>query len=355
MSDKAFIYGLIGGTIAGYLAKPRQQQIQQPIQQQLVRMPHEFNYVIDIYTNKIEIADQNGSKTTLYDIDDLSDWLSSTTDKDILIWNHGDMTGTIKLTSNRYVIYGKPTKFKTLLTQPNIDLYYLTPSQFFDQRVFSGRWYPNFAITNFDIENWNWIPISNVNIFTIGASLIIYGDFFHTEQALENIHVTAIDSPYIYINGIKGGVISSAYITLIEGSELTDGLIAISNTLSLYKVKINNYLFIESSNASIYETDYSQVSEPFIDIQGEIGFVNVMPNQTVSDELPVQIGRSSEQVWEITGIYEVIYGSGYSYYLPLSRSEVDVQLNLDNNTLSITNKTSRTMSIVISFRSHSLF
>jgi len=355
MSDKSFIYGLIGGVLASYLTKPKQQPVQQTqLQQQLVRMPHEFNYVVDLYSNEIEITDQSGSKTTLNSIDDLNDWLGSITDKDILIWNHGDMTGTIELTSNRYVIIGKPTKFKTLLTQSNIDLYYLTPSQFLDQRVFS-MWYPNLAITNYDIENQNWFPISNVNIFATGASIFIYSDFFHTNQALQNIHVTAIDSPYISINGITGGVISTAYITIIEGSELTDGLIIVSNTTSLYKIKINNYLFIESNNSLIYEIDYSQINKPFIDVQGELAFVNVMPNQTVSDELPIDIGISTEQVWEITGIYEVIYGSGYNYYLPLSRSEVNVQLDLNNKRLSITNNTSRTMSIVISFRSHSLF
>jgi len=57
MSDKSFIYGFLGGAIASYLIKPKQTQtVTQIIQPAQPQPPQAFDYIINLYTDKIEIS-----------------------------------------------------------------------------------------------------------------------------------------------------------------------------------------------------------------------------------------------------------------------------------------------------------
>jgi gas vesicle protein len=162
MSDKSFIYGLIGGAIAGYLTRPKQTQaITQIIQTIQPQLPQVFDYVINLYTDKIEITDQGGSKTTLNTISELNEWLTRVTGKNIFIWNNGNMTGDFEPTSNRYVIMGKPTRFRTVLKSSDMDLYYF------------AYYLPDEEFSDSYISNFREYQLSNVNIFAIGQPIVI--------------------------------------------------------------------------------------------------------------------------------------------------------------------------------------
>jgi len=351
MSDKALIYGLIGGAIANYLTRPKQQQLQQ----QLLKMPHEFDYVIDMYTDKIEITDRSGSKTTLSSIDELNNWLSSVTGKNILIWNNGDMEGTLKLTNNTYVVNGKPTKFETILTQSDIDLYYLTPcDKVQDKETGEVIYAIKNTIYNEEERGEICIPIRNINIFAIGATINIWCDIYRTEEICENIRLTAINSPFIMVAGITGGVIASGNYIRIDNSNLVDGLFVESGRLYLFNSVIENYLVIESRHVSMSGNTYQVPSPPYIDIQG-LSFLNVMPNSSLTAGLPFDVDFGSNFTFEITSVYERIYMTDYSLLIPVNINEIDIQINKEQKTITVTNKTDRPLNLVINIRYRILF
>jgi hypothetical protein len=338
MADKSFIYGFLGGAIAGYLTKPRQQQavtqITQPTQPQI------YDYIINIYADRIKIFEYDGSKTALNTIDELNTWLTDVKGKNILIWNNGDMTGTIRLTSNKYVVMGKPTKFQLLITQSNIDLIYLA------QSLYEGSG-ADLAITNVITGNPMIITqVDNVNIFTIGASTAIYYNYYETDQPCQGIYVTAINPRYVNLMGIMGRVISTAHTTEIRDSQLTDGLIAISETVKIFSTKVSKYFYVVSNNDSqIWGLDVSEIDYPVADIQGKAYFGNVNPGQTMTTYLTFNSMIPRHEL-EITGIYENISG----ILMPLTRNDVDIQVDTNNFMISATNNTSRAMNIVVSWR-----
>jgi hypothetical protein len=353
MSDKAFIYGLIGGAIGSYLTRPKQQPIQQQVQQQIAKMPHEFDYVVDIYTDRIEITDRNGSKTTLNSIDDLNNWLLGINGKDILIWNNGDMEGTLKLTSNRYVINGRPTRFEIVLTQPNIDLYHLTPSIKVKERETNFYTIRNITMVGEPSEYGTIyrpapIPISNVNIFAVGTTIEISSNPYETNEIYQNIHVTAINSPYISVSGIRGGVIADGIIVQIEKSELIDGLYARSYALRLFDSVIDNYLAIESKDTEIEGNTYL-ATLPDIDIQSVIELI-VNPNASATESLPFDMHFGFSYALEIVNVYERIITSEDNIFIPLNKNEVDIQIDINQKTITVTNKTDREMRVDIILR-----
>jgi hypothetical protein len=331
MADKAFIYGLIGGAIGSYLTRPKQQQpIQQQVQQQIARMPHEYDYVIDIYTDKIEITDTNGSKTTLNSIDDLNNWLSSVTGKNILIWNNGDMEGTLSLTSNTYVINGKPTRFEILLTQPNTYIYHLAPN-----------------LTENGIFNYSRdfiCDIDNSNIFAIDTNVNI--NCFR-EKRIQNINITAINSQVLTVSGINGRISAITGYAGISDSELTDGLMLIAGSAMISNVGIAKKACMFIDNAPILTIyNLGSIVEAYFDIKAIVTRGVLNPNS--SGTVPIPTLPFTVYSTTVLGVYKTDRPGGI--ISPLTENEGDVIIDQDNKTITITNKTDKTIYFIIYYR-----
>jgi len=333
MSDKSFIYGLIGGAIAGYLTRPKQTQaITQIIQTIQPQLPQVFDYVINLYTDKIEITDQGGSKTTLNTISELNEWLTRVTGKNIFIWNNGNMTGDFKPTSNRYVIMGKPTRFRTVLKSSDMDLYYF--AYYLPDEEFSNRY----------ISNFGEYQLSNVNIFAIGQPIVIdSGSGIYNE----NIHITAIGSRYLYVRMMSGGVTAIAGNADIIDSALIDGLMLTAGTAQILNTTVGKHLYLDigymDDDPEIYLMNTTHMIYYNIEkIAKYLGFVE--PNQTVTAK--VGIMESTYQRIIVTGVYEEkLYN--YDMFRPLGKDEAEISVDAVNGTISVTNKTTRTIDMVV--------
>jgi hypothetical protein len=337
MSDKSFIYGLIGGAIAGYLTKPKQvQTVTQIIQPTQPQLPQIFDYVINLYTDKIEITDQSGSKTTLNTINELNEWLANITGKNILIWNNGYMTGDFEPTSNRYVVMGKPTRFRTVLKNSDMDIYYLTHALPED-------------LDDYSITNFGEYQISNVNIFAIGHPIYINGTV--SGEYNESIHITAIGSRYLSIRMITGGVTAVAGSAEILDSALVDGLTLTAGQAHILNTTVGRHLYLDigymDTGPEIYLTDTARDIYFSIEKIAKY-FGTVSPNQTVTAEVGILRSRlaATYQIIIVTGVYEKkLYA--YNMLRPLSKDEAEVSVDAVNGTISVTNKTTSNINMVL--------
>jgi hypothetical protein len=332
MSDKSFIYGLIGGVMANYLTKrerPPQPQIQ---------IPQIFDYIVDLYTDRIEVTDTNGSKTTLNSLDDLNNRLINISDKNILIRNHGDITGTLRLTSNRYVIIGEPAKFAVILTRPNIDLYHLAPN-LTDEGITNRYDYLG------EMTIINIYPIDNSNIFATDTDIHIE---CLPEGTMQNINITAIGSRNLYVCGINGGLSAVTTYANLSRLELTNGLILVAKKADLIDIGISKkaYLYIDRAYAlSLYKINPDEFIDGPIDIKTVLYLGILRPGESRTAQLP---SLPINYMLIVTGVYKSILGWTYS---PLTESEADVVVDEFNRTISVTNKTvNLAMSIIIECR-----
>jgi hypothetical protein len=333
MSDKSFIYGLLGGAIAGYLSRPKQvQTVTQIIQTTQPQPPQIFDYIINLYTDKIDITGSDGSKTTLNTIDELNKWLTSVTGKNILIWNNGYMSGDFEPTSNRYVVMGLPTRFRTVLKNSDMDIYYFAQHN------------PEEESTTNYMTNYGEYQLNNVNIFAIGTPIVISNS---SGEYCENIHITAIGSRYLYVRLISGGITAIASYANIIDSALIDGLMLTAGTAEILNTIVGKHLYLDIgyiiAQPEIYLTDTVHMVYYNIDkIPIFFGLVN--PNQTVTTN--VGIMKSTYQYIYITGAYErSIYN--YTILKPLSKDEAEITVDAVNGTISVTNKTTRTIDMVV--------
>jgi hypothetical protein len=334
MSDKSFIYGLIGGALASYLVKPKQAQtITQIIQTIQPQPPQVFDYIINLYTDKIEVIGYNNEKTTLNTINELNKWLTSVTGKNILIWNNGYMSGDFEPTSNRYVVMGLPTRFRTVLKNSDMDLYYLVHGLPED--------HDDYSITNFGDYYF-----SNVNIFAIGQPIIIDSP---SDEHLENIHITAIGSRYFYVKLISGGVTAIASHADIYDSALVDGLMLTAGTAEILNTIVGKHLYLDigymSTRPEIYLTDTVHMVYYNID-KIPVYFPGIMPYQTVSADI-VSPGLSGEEIY-ITGVYKALPRS-IMIPIEISKDNVDVTVNTENKKIIVLNNTGNNISVIVTY------
>jgi hypothetical protein len=84
-----------------------------------------FDYVIDIYSDKVIVTNPDGSTTQLSTISDLNNWLRNVTGKRIRINANVEVTADVTLTSNEYWIFGNTLQYLWLLSK--ITLYAYAP------------------------------------------------------------------------------------------------------------------------------------------------------------------------------------------------------------------------------------
>jgi hypothetical protein len=333
MSDKSFIYGLIGGALASYLVKPKQvQAVTQIIQSTQQQLPQTFDYVINLYTDKIEITGYDGSSTTLSTISDLNTWLTSISGKNILIWNNGNMTGDFIPTSNRYVVMGNPTRFRTVLKNSDMDLYYLVQGLPED-------------LNDYSISNFGNYTINNVNIFAIGHPIIIDSS---TGEYNENIHITAIGSYYFSVRMITGGVTAVANHAEIYDSVLLDGLMLTAGTAEILNTIVGERLYLDIGYIDAGpEINPYNVHMAYYYIENiPVFFLGMMPYQTLSADIKT-IGISGETI-TITGVYKGL-PNGIVIPLQISGDDVRVTVDTDNKKIIVLNNTGNSIDIIVTY------
>jgi hypothetical protein len=100
---RAFISGAVAGALTAYLVASSRAQavVQAP------RAPSVFDYIVDIYSDKVVVTASDGSTTELKSIDEFNNWLKGVADKKIWVNMNVRIIGDFYLTPNEYWIFGK--------------------------------------------------------------------------------------------------------------------------------------------------------------------------------------------------------------------------------------------------------
>jgi len=158
-----------------------------------------FDYIIDIYSDKVVITDAYGNTTQLSTIADLNNWLKNITGKKIRINANVEVTADVTLTSNEYWIFGNTLQYLWLLSR--VTLYAYAPIGWLvncDPSKLSDfdRQYQRFDTCREDISG------SIINI-----DYGFYVDIAGSETALNNIFIYADNVAYAGFENLNGASI----------------------------------------------------------------------------------------------------------------------------------------------------
>jgi hypothetical protein len=223
-----------------------------------------FDYVIDIYPDRIVVTGSDGSTVTLYTIGDLNSWLGNVRGKRIRINACIEVADDLRLTQNEYFIFGRRFRGNILLREKNITIisftqlghYYITPE---------GEEVETF-VTNYDPDTGTYLDVSGLRLFSVYANLDIEGT---AEAWLTNVvvHVMfAYDASILYL---EGDVFLRSLFASIGHVKLGNAHIEVLYNLSIGDVRAVNsegVWYIVSYNAThIFDTiDTANVSDSYM-------------------------------------------------------------------------------------------
>jgi hypothetical protein len=157
-----------------------------------------FDYIIDIYSDRIVITGSDGKTTEISSIDELNNWFKNNKGKKIRINTHTVVSNDLILTQNEYWVIGKEIIADIVLTEKNISLYMLTPVYPYTNRTVSTNF-----ITNYDPSTGQMYDVSGLNLFATHANIHIEGNY---GMPITDINIFVMTSIEIYIYYASGNL-----------------------------------------------------------------------------------------------------------------------------------------------------
>jgi hypothetical protein len=180
-----------------------------------------FDYIIDIYADKVVVADSYGNTVAvLSTVSDLNSWLSSVRGKRIRINAHVEVYDTLLLTSNEYWIFGEWIHSSIYLLDKDITIYSFTNLADFLMKNFIDNAPPP-DYTERDISGFKlFAPYADLNISapmgtTLSDIMINVGRTSHsTLHGIDgDIHIMG-SNIYITNSKLRNAVILAHYLGL---------------------------------------------------------------------------------------------------------------------------------------------
>jgi hypothetical protein len=193
-----------------------------------VAMPA-YDYVIDIYSDKVVITASDGSTTTLNTVADLNSWLMNVRGKRIMINTHVVVTQDLVLTSNEYWIFGEWVEAYVFVTERNTTIISFAP-------LGSDR--EGYYVINMDPETGEDTDVSGLKLFAVYADVDIWGSETFT---VSNISVHILSSMFTSFNNVSGDVYAVGNYVQVFDSALRRAYIYALDSLWMDNVKGMGY------------------------------------------------------------------------------------------------------------------
>jgi hypothetical protein len=295
-----------------------------------------YDYIIDIYSDKIVITASDGSTTTLNTISDLNGWLKNVRDKKIRINAHVEVTADVYLTRNEYWIFGEWFKGNVLLTEDSITLISFAPLGYEKNWTY---------VTN-KLSETEYFNCSNLKLYALTYAdvyIIWYAD--QPRLPLGSVHVE--ESSYTLLGHVVGDVNISGRNVSIEDCILRRAFLLGRRYLRLDNVAapargVGSYWYI----ISLFLTDFYNVNIDNVDnlhiyaryyfgqtIEAGQSFSIPLP-KVVSTRNDVHIAYSIERIGVFSS--KIVGGPAVDWLGPLP-PEITYSFDLDTQTLTITN------------------
>jgi hypothetical protein len=272
-----------------------------------------FDYIIDIYSDKVVIKSHDGFTTTLTTIADLNEWLSNNKGKRIAIYAYTDVTEDIDIYSGEYwFIKG-----------------------FFD--CFVGLHESNTTIVNVGAVIkcvYNMLDVSNVTVASCSHTTI---SFYNVERGTGIIVVGLFQ--VLYIENFEARVFAEVFnYAEIWNCRLLDLSIK-ARLLKIYDTTIE-----ESRRGIVIETEY----DVRIDNVTNKGIWVTKLN--IRREIPVYIDAGTTMTIDIPNFGVPGYFVSVEYFSAAGVAGVTYTIDTANHVIRITNNTTTTVGVFMVIR-----
>jgi len=305
-----------------------------------------FDYIIDIYADKIVVTSSDGSTITLNTVNDLNNWFKNVRGKKIRINTNAVVTQDLVLTSNEYWIFGEWINANVITAEPNITIYSFAPL---------GNEWGSLLVGNYvyDASSGRWVPVdaSNLKIFAVYADINIENP---SPSGYMPVSIYVMYSNYVSLIGTRGDVaVRGHFITLIRcvirnayidaGDLYMESCVADDGA----DIKIVSHL-----TEGISDVNFDNAGRALLDLYFDEA-VTVNANSSVSISLPPKTRTNTgRRVYiEQIGVIGQYVTTGYSLYymLPLS-SNVSYNVDGSSNSIVITNNTANNLYVRLVYR-----
>jgi hypothetical protein len=176
-----------------------------------------FDYVIDIYSDKVIVTNPDGSTTQLSTISDLNNWLRNVTGKRIRINANVEVWDDLTLTPNEYWIYGGWLHGNIYLLSGKHTIISFTGLG----DLSTGVQY-NQMLRNVDPQTGNRTNVSGLMLYSVYADADISGT---SDMVLTDVLIRIEYTYYTYLAYINGDVYIHGSYMRIENSTLRNAYI----------------------------------------------------------------------------------------------------------------------------------
>ena len=295
-----------------------------------------FDYVVDIYSDKVVVTNPDGTTTQLASIAELNSWLGNITGKRIRINVNVELYSDIYLSPNEYWIFGEWIHGNVYLTGKNITIVSFTRLGDESYRAY---------VTNYDPETQAYTDVSGLKLYSIYAELYIYrgGDINHRDVLIYVEHT------------------STSYVEYIVGDMYMRGrgIVIVRSTLHNAYVEAD-WLILEDVTSSGNMGVWVMIARCVAEIRGTVDARNTFYAMLyLYDTRLISVGAQSSVTVDLPTInydfihYRVVFigvmkGSNPYYYDSLP-SGVTWYFDDVNRRLVITNNTSNSYDIVLAY------
>jgi hypothetical protein len=188
-----------------------------------------FDYIVDIYSDKVVITNPDGTTTQLSTISDLNNWLRNITGKKVRINTHVEIYDDICLSPNEYWIFGEWI---------HGDVYLLSGKHTIISFTRLGDTSYRGYVTNYDPQTRSSTDVSGLKLYSVYADVSIHG---RSDMILRDILIHVEMTYQSFIEYIEGDIYMRGGLINIERSTLHNVYID-ADFLSLDNVTSSDYM-----------------------------------------------------------------------------------------------------------------
>jgi hypothetical protein len=305
-----------------------------------------FDYVIDIYSDKVVVTASDGTATTLNTVADLNDWLKSVRGKRIRINANVVVTQDLALTSNEYWIFGEWVRANVYVAEGNTTIISFAPL---------GSGWEGYYVTNMSMETGEYVDASGLKLFAVYADVDIEGGPTFT---VNNISVRVLSSMYVYLIGVSGDVYAVCNWACVFGAVLRRAYIYAYATLHMENVVGMGYgsawCIVSPCESTLINVVLGDVDEVYICARTAITAPLPANTSQAFDLLSVTVTGSMgalRYTVEAFGLWRV--ASAGDLWLDANEPPpqgVTYSIDLGTRSVTITNSTASTQDIVLVYR-----
>jgi hypothetical protein len=305
-----------------------------------------FDYVIDIYSDKIVVTASDGTATTLGSVVELNDWLKNVRDKRIRINAHVVVTSDLALTRNEYWVFGEWINTNVYVAEPNTTIVSFAPL---------GNAWGGYYVSNMSPDTGEYVDASGFKLFAVYADVDIETPYPVPPPTYMPVTIVVLSTTRSLLIGTRGDVVVKGFYFEMDYCKLGNTFIDVDESWITYCVADNSFVVLISRRYTrLDNVNLDNVLGFLCDMRFLIYDVGVPAGGSISIDLPLPRKNEDYDLYiEQVGVantYDAPDGSYSLYYLTPLPSGVTYSVDAPNKRIVITNSTTSYVYVTVIFR-----